>query len=62
MKATNEFNLTVGTKIDCYYSNGTLAGGSEITRVEEKSCYMGSRRETWNTVNTMIKKGFYVIK
>jgi uncharacterized protein with NRDE domain len=64
-KQINKFNLKIGDKINVYYKNGKLSSVAKVTRITDSSCFLsnyGGHRESWNTVNSAIIKGYYVIK
>ena len=51
--------LTVGTWIECYYGNGKLHSVEQVTKVSEKSIWIGDFRESWNTVKESFDNGIY---
>jgi hypothetical protein len=62
----NEYNLKVGDEINVFYSNGEYCGEIKVTRITENSCFFSHShnsnreyRESWNTINTLIKNGSY---
>jgi hypothetical protein len=55
MKNTNKYSLLVGDSISFVNKAGGLIK-REITRIEEKSCYLNNGRNSWSTVNSYFEK------
>lgn len=63
MTQINKYSLTIGTQIDSYYGSGEYCSLLTVTKMSDKTCVTnGHRRESWNTINTMIESGLYKIK
>lgn len=54
MIQVNEFNLKVGDRI-IFTNRFNWRFDKVVTKVSEKSCYTNGHRESWNTVNSLIR-------